>query len=624
LDLMRAWHCGLMALLAGCVNLSAPPELNRKVVDAVATDDDAASLPADGPDEDAGVDAGDDVPAPIIDADTPADTLPDDAALIPDAPPEPDATEPDAPLVVNGRPCSVASQCQSGFCVDGVCCSGECKGVCQACNVSGSAGTCVPVSAGQDPDNECPQDPVSTCGRDGTCNGQGACSRYKEGTECAPGGCTGSDEHAASTCNGAGVCAPGKTVSCSPHMCMNGSCATSCRQQTECLAGFFCDGSACQPRRAAGQTCAMGFECASGSCTDKVCCNSPCGEACHSCALPGSLGTCIAAPAGQDPRAECPAEAASTCGRAGACDGNGGCRLHPATTACGAGPSCTANIETAASACNGLGVCLPGAMRDCGAFRCNGAACATSCTTAAQCKPGYACTAGACLPLPTATLYWKLDEPTATTTAADSSGHGFNGTYVGSGGTPTQSAMVPPLGFPDAFSHAFVRAKRNAVQLANMPAAIKPASDITVSVWYRATDIDTGPSGSMAGSELVSAGDNYLIRLHMGDVEVSKRTSAGHTMCLGVVSNHLDGKWHHVAGQWTATGMNVYFDGVQKMTCANSAPILYDRGTDLFVGRHGNDTTNAAIYDFEGNIDDVRIYAQTLSPTEIAALAAGN
>jgi hypothetical protein len=60
------------------------------------------------------------------------------------------------------------------------------------------------------------------------------------------------------------------------------------------------------------------------------------------------------------------------------------------------------------------------------------------------------------------------------------------------------------------------------------------------------------------------------------------------------------------------------------ISCPNSAPFLYDRGKDLFVGRHGNDTTNAALYNFQGNIDEVRVYARALTANEIAALAAGN
>jgi hypothetical protein len=137
--------------------------------------------------------------------------------------------------------------------------------------------------------------------------------------------------------------------------------------------------------------------------------------------------------------------------------------------------------------------------------------------------------------------------------------------------------MVPMLAFADPLSRAFLRASRQAVTLANMPASLKPTSDISLSLWYRATTIDTGPGGtSPAGSELISGGDQYIMRLHMGDIEVSKRTSSGHMQCLGPVTTHLDGNWHHVAGVISPTAMLVYVDGVMRINCPNTLPILFD------------------------------------------------
>jgi hypothetical protein len=43
-------------------------------------------------------------------------------------------------------------------------------------------------------------------------------------------------------------------------------------------------------------------------------------------------------------------------------------------------------------------------------------------------------------------------------------------------------------------------------------------------------------------------------------------------------------------------------------------------GTDLWVGRHGNGSAN---FDFQGNVDEVRIYARVLTVAEIQGLAQG-
>ncbi|NOY91509.1 MAG: hypothetical protein GXP55_09935 [Deltaproteobacteria bacterium] len=60
---------------------------------------------------------------------------------------------PDRPA---GGTCGRTEDCQAGLsCVDGVCCTSECTGGCEACNVTGSEGACTPIPARTDPDAEC-------------------------------------------------------------------------------------------------------------------------------------------------------------------------------------------------------------------------------------------------------------------------------------------------------------------------------------------------------------------------------------------------------------------------------------------------------------------------------------
>jgi hypothetical protein len=607
-----AYYFRLLLILlgsVGCVDLSRPSVLIAEVDGGDAMPIDRRNdipAPADAPDGDG------------PEQDVPPDLLPpDDTGDAADVP-----LPPDAPLLTNGKRCSAADQCASNFCVDGYCCDGTCTGLCQACHLMGSEGTCTSVPAGQDPRENCAQEPVSGCGRDGTCDGQGACRRYPAATECAPGGCTGGVETAASTCDGNGTCRAGSSRNCAPNMCMGGSCAATCTSQTDCQTGFFCDGTRCTLRRMPGAGCTMAFQCASNLCTDGVCCSGPCSQPCHACNVAGALGNCTPIPAGQDPQNECPAEAATTCGRAGGCNGTGGCRLHTTGTSCGS-QTCSGSTETAGPTCNGSGVCVPGSNRDCGTYLCSGTSCGSSCTSSSQCKTGHYCSGNTCVPFGAApTLYWKLDESSGTA-ALDASGNGFNGTYTGSSGTPTASSMVPPVRFPDPASRAFVASNRHAVRLAPAPAAIKPANNLTISLWYRTTTLDTGHGGTPGmpnASEALSLGDNYFIRIRTTDIAFTRRTAGGYVACFAMIpTNHLDGNWHHVAGVLSPSGTKIYFDGVERGS-ASGANMIYDQGPDLHVGRHG---TNDPDWDFGGNLDDVRIYTRALPPAEVAALAGG-
>jgi hypothetical protein len=145
--------------------------------------------------------------------------------------------------------------------------------------------------------------------------------------------------------------------------------------------------------------CITTAECGSGFCVDGVCCNSACGGTCQTCAQSGSVGTCIAADPGTDPRMECDASAVTTCGNDGSCDGAGACRKHPAGATCLAAGCSSAAVHTA-STCNGTGTCVAGTTTSCGAYQCDGAgvACQTTCTTDASCT-GF-CSAAACVAPP--------------------------------------------------------------------------------------------------------------------------------------------------------------------------------------------------------------------------------
>ena len=555
--------------------------------------------------------------------DAPADTDPtSDATMTPTRPiptrrnPTPDLA-PDIMPLANGRACATASQCESGQCVDAVCCESACDGVCRSCNATGSEGRCTMVSAGEDPGNDCPQDPLAMCQRDGTCNGAGSCRLYTAGTECAAGRCQTTTEFAASTCDGAGTCRAGASRTCpGGGTCMGTSCGSSCSTDGNCQTGFFCDQNVCRAKRSRGAACTGPAQCASGFCADGVCCATACTETCHACNAGSNVGTCTPVAAGQDPRNVCPTDPAASCARNGACNGAGACQFYAAGSSCGSS-TCSGTTETPAATCNGLGTCTPAAARDCGGFTCGGSACYTSCSSGAQCNAGYSCAGTSCQPLGGLVLYWRLDELSGTT-ALDSSGAGRNGVYY-SGTGPTPATATAPVRFGNPRSRMFDNASRHAIRLASMPSALKPVNTLSLSAWYRTNTIDIGENTD--SSEIISGGDNYILRVRADGFEFSVGTSMGHVKCLMPVTGHLDNAWHHVAGVLTSTGLKGYYNGVERCSVSGNFDITYTRGTDFWVGRHGDTDVE---YDYDGNLDDVRVYNRGLSAAEIVRLAQGH
>lgn len=136
-----------------------------------------------------------------------------------------------------GTPCTDSCSCASGSCVDGVCCSTPCDGPCEQC---GSNGVCAPVPAGEDPAGDCDDEGAASCGRDGMCDGNGACRLYAPGTECGLNGCDNAEVRSA-TCNGAGQCLTNST-SCEPYLCDSNTntCFSECESIDQCSSPNVC------------------------------------------------------------------------------------------------------------------------------------------------------------------------------------------------------------------------------------------------------------------------------------------------------------------------------------------------------------------------------------------------
>lgn len=149
----------------------------------------------------------------------------------------------------SGAPCGTQEECASRSCVDGVCCEDACEGACEACTAAkkgdGEDGVCGPIAMGTDPDAECTQSPVSTCGKIDTCDGAGACSLHPAGEVCLGTVCAGlASLQGTSNCDGNGVCVAGPVSDCPGNLACDsggGACFTNCAGTNDrCAPGYQC------------------------------------------------------------------------------------------------------------------------------------------------------------------------------------------------------------------------------------------------------------------------------------------------------------------------------------------------------------------------------------------------
>jgi hypothetical protein len=298
-----------------------------------------------------------------------------------------------------GDACTANNQCSSNICVDGVCCNTTCGGGnvndCQACNLTGTVGTCTPrpasttcrASAGG-----C--DLVETCdGRAVTCPSD---SFQLASFVCRAASCSNGVGTLAENCPGGGPACPSlETVTCSPFACDATACRTSCTLDTHCTVNFYCSSGGCLPKKAVGLSCTAGNQCTSGSCADGVCCNAACTGQCEACDV--TPGTCTAVTGA--PRGSRPACASDGSACSGSCNGTlrTSCFLPGASTQC-TFASCTSGVATLQAFCNGTGSCPANQTQNCSPFSCGPTACFATCSIDVQCAAGFYCAGGVCAP----------------------------------------------------------------------------------------------------------------------------------------------------------------------------------------------------------------------------------
>lgn len=191
-------------------------------------------------------------------------------------------------------------------------------------------------------------------------------------------------------------------------------------------------------------------------------------------------------------------------------------------------------------------------------------------------------------PVPGLALGWGFDENAGTTTA-DASGAGRTGALV-NGPLWAAGKYGRGLSFDGANDH--VAGPSHTL-----------TSPFTVMAWIN------NPTNS-AYETVLSVGefrDFFVSNANVSFWDGARETGFG---AVGT------GAWHHLAWAYDGTSLRAYVDGVQI-----GSPLTTSLGAYTGIIRSGAVTlTNGTVTDyFSGSLDEVRIYARTLSPSEIQA-----
>jgi hypothetical protein len=196
--------------------------------------------------------------------------------------------------------------------------------------------------------------------------------------------------------------------------------------------------------------------------------------------------------------------------------------------------------------------------------------------------------------------WWKLDDGSGAT-AADSAG---SATMTVSGATWTAGRINGGMNF-DGTDDVLAVADPNLVE---------GISAVTISAWAQSDVTVTTNGRGIVAQHTGSGGDNFnLLLINSDDIGCIIDTGAG-----GVTANAAmtlqDTGWHHYACVYNGSNIILYIDGMAHPDQPALTGNIIASTNPLSIGQY--DTSR----NWDGQIDDVRIYSRALSASEVTQL----
>jgi Concanavalin A-like lectin/glucanases superfamily len=203
---------------------------------------------------------------------------------------------------------------------------------------------------------------------------------------------------------------------------------------------------------------------------------------------------------------------------------------------------------------------------------------------------------------PSLVAWFKMDETSGN--LVDSSGNGHVGTAVGS---PTYSAATVRAGLGTCIDFDGVDDRFDIADANSLDAT----TGLTLEAWVNADSLNHAGGGNLA--RVVDKGNAYrLIVPSNGQIDFATFHSTVAQIASTSAGAITTGSWFHVAGTYDGTNQRIYVNGSLATTRAQTGNIDTSADT-LRIGDTGGGTRQ-----WDGKIDEVRIYTRALGPEEVA------
>ncbi len=213
--------------------------------------------------------------------------------------------------------------------------------------------------------------------------------------------------------------------------------------------------------------------------------------------------------------------------------------------------------------------------------------------------------------------YWKFDESSGTL-AKDSSGYQNNGTLF-NGSVKCANGNCPTWATGVSGNAIQLDGIDDYVNVSDSASINATSSNITLTAWVKlngTTGTDT--TGRIISKTAGSGSEQYELLYTTSSpnrFRFDVKTSSGLVSLYTNETFTTTNTWYHVAGTYNSTQMIIYVDGREKNTTSQSG-LIAGQTSDMSIGRAASGGQN-----FNGTIDEVRVYNESLSASRISSLA---
>lgn len=216
--------------------------------------------------------------------------------------------------------------------------------------------------------------------------------------------------------------------------------------------------------------------------------------------------------------------------------------------------------------------------------------------------------------------YWKFDE-TSGTFARDSSGWQNNGTLFN--GSDSCSAFNCPSWVSGIYSNAIqLDGINDYVNISDSANLNMTSERLSLAAWVRLNGTVGADTTGKIISKTAGPGSEQYELLYTTDshgtanrFRFDLRTSSGLVILYTNETFASANVWYHVAGVYNSTHMIIFVNGREKNATAQSGSIT-GRAADVSIGR-----TTGGGQNFNGTVDELRVYNETLTAARISELA---